>query len=371
VTLVSELVTDVRALDSLRAQWDELAIICRRPYCAPAWMLAWWHHAAPPTALLRVVAAFEGDSLVAVAPLWLEPGRLGRARYRVLGAGTAARLEPLARPGLEAAAAAAFVTVLAGSSPRAGSLTFEDLPTSSPWPELLARAWGASAGRGINHGDRVAAPAATLRGESLEEWLASKSGNFRQQVRRARRQLDAAGARFRVSTEPELSRDLRSLARLHYARWSERGGSTALDADVERMLEAAGKELLPSGRFRLWCLDRDDETISVQAFVGAGRELSYWLGGFDDRHAAQRPGLLTLVVALGDALARGEDRLDLGPGGQDYKYRLADCEEQLERVDLILPGASAPLVRTRLRASRAARTVFRRLPERVRRLLRR
>lgn len=371
MTLVGQLVTNPRALHPLRSEWDALAVASRRPYCSPAWMLAWWENAAPPAAALRVVGAFEGDTLVGIAPFWLEPARLGRARCRMLAAGTAARLEPLARPGLEVEAAAAFAAVLKGASPQPGSVSFEELPPGSPWPRLLAQAWGLHPDQAIHRGDRIPAPAAALAANSLDDWLASKSGNFRQQVRRARRQLDAAGARFRLSTEESVGEDLQTMARLHYERWSERGGSDALDASKEDMLEAVARELLPSGRFRLWCLDVEGETVSVHAFLAAGGELSYWLGGFDERYASQKPGLITLVVALGDALSREEDRMDLGPGGQDYKYRLADSEEQLERVDLVLPGSSATLVRARL----LAKAALRRLPDSVakpaRRLMRR
>jgi CelD/BcsL family acetyltransferase involved in cellulose biosynthesis len=126
------------------------------------------------------------------------------------------------------------------------------------------------------------------------------------------------------------------------------------------MLAQAGRELVALDRFRLWCLDVEGETVSAQLFVAAGGLLAYWLGGFDERLAAERPGLVTLVVAVGDALARGEERVDLGPGGEAYKYRLADSEERLELVSLVPPGPLEPWVRGRLAARRAGRRLLRR-----------
>ena len=365
MTLVGQLVADEAALDALRPEWDSLAVACSRPYCSPAWMLAWWKHAAPPGALLRVVAAFDGPRLAAIAPCWARRGRLGVSEYRMLGAGTAARLEPLARPGLEAEAATVFAAELAKATPRPRLVTFEEMAVGSPWPELLARAWAGRPRAAISRGYPISAPAVTLDHDSAGDWLGTKSSNFRQQVRRARKQLEAAGARFRLSTEGELGRDLEAFARLHHARWEQRGGSAALRPGVERMLEQAGGELLPAGRFRLWCLDADGETVGAHAFVAAGEEVSYWLGGFDERWAAQRPGLTTLVVAVEDALGRGAARLDLGPGEGDYKSRLADRDETLEHIQVVSPGPLAPLLAGLLTARRVLATGAAHLPRPV------
>ena len=367
--LRGELLSDLAALERLHARWDALAVSGSRPYCAPAWMLAWWRHAAPPGALLRAAAAFDGDDLVGIAPFWAAPRRRG-ARYRILAAGTAARLEPVAEAGREKEAAVAFAEALAGAQPRPALFRFEQVPADSPWPGLLAAAWPGGAAR-VARDEPVPAPTAQLGQGSFEAWLGSKSSNFRQQVRRTRRKLDAAGARFRLTKDvQELATDLRAFSALHHARWRERGGSAALSPELERMLEDAGAELLTAGRFRLWSLDAEGETISSQLFVAAGGEVAYWLGGFDERWAGQRPALQTLVAAIEDAFARGDARADLGPGGQDYKYRLADGEDTLVTVDIVPRGRAYALTRLELRARRGARVAARRVPPGARARLR-
>jgi CelD/BcsL family acetyltransferase involved in cellulose biosynthesis len=358
--LHGQLVVDPERLERFRADWDRLAEICRRPYCAPAWMLAWWRHAAPEGALLRAAVALEDGRLVGIAPFWAAQRRLGSARLMMLAGGTASRLEPLAEPGREREAAEAFAIALASADPRPGLVVQEEVPADSPWSELLVSAWPERRRPTLARSHRQPAPVLRLEYESFDSWLATKSGNFRQQLRRSRRKLEAAGGRFRVSSEDQLPSDLDAFARLHHGRWEERGGSGALHAGVERMLAQAGRELAPLDRFRLWCLDVDGRTVSAQLLVAAGGELAYWLGGFDESFAAQRPGLVTLAVAIDDALVRGEERLDLGPGGQDYKYRLADGEEVLEHVTIVPPGPLAPLVRGELAARRAARVLLRR-----------
>jgi CelD/BcsL family acetyltransferase involved in cellulose biosynthesis len=167
----------------------------------------------------------------------------------------------------------------------------------------------------------------------MAAWLATRSRNFRQQLLRGRRRLEEAGAELRVSTAAELDRDIDSLARLHHARWTARGGSRALDARVEAMLKLAGRDLSHE-RLRLLSIDVDGASISAHLFVRAGATSAYWLGGFDDRWAACQPSMQVLAAAVEDGIERGDEWLELGPGGQHYKYRLADSEDAVAWVTL-------------------------------------
>ena len=348
-----KLISDVAELEAYRPDWDALAIDLRRPYCAPAWMLAWLRHVAPK-AKLRAVVALDGDRMVGIAPFCAVSGRLGLTRYRLLAASSCSPVEPLAERGRESEAAAVFAACLAEASPRVDLLSLEGIHASSPWPPLLCAAWPGGrlrAHRELSH----PAPELALGDLSFEQWLASKSGNFRQQVRRGRRQLESHGASFRMSSAEELDRDLESFARLHRARWSERGGSQALSPGVERMVREAAHELLADERFRLFCIDVDGRTIAAEVFLAAGGELSYWLGGFDDAWAAQRPSLLGIVQAIEDALGRGEARCDLGPGAQAYKYRLADSEQRADWLTMAPPGPRAAVAQLTLAPRRAWR----------------
>jgi len=350
----SVLVEDLANLEPYRAPWDALAVELGRPYCAPAWMLAWLQH-AEPNADLRAVVALEEERMVGIAPFYVMRSRLGLARYSLLAAASSSPVEPLAEPGSEREVAAAIASCLAGARPRVDVLAFEGIYASSRWPSLIAALWPGRRPR-VYREVTHPAPELSLRGLTEEEWLASKSSNFRSQIRRARRQLEAQGARFRMSgSGDELGRDLESFARLHHARWAHHGGSGVLTPGVERMLRDAGRQLIGEERFRLFCIDVDGRTIAAEVFLAAGGELSYWLGGFDEQWAAQRPSLLGIVEAIEDGLRRGEARCDLGAGGQEYKYRLADGEQRAEWLTMVPPGRRAALAHLALAPRRAWR----------------
>jgi CelD/BcsL family acetyltransferase involved in cellulose biosynthesis len=207
------------------------------------------------------------------------------------------------------------------------------------------------------------APIASLDGRTYEEWLGSKSRNFRQGMRRRLRQLEVAGASISLTRDDsELSADLEAFARLHHQRWAARGGSGVLDERVQRMLEDCSKALIGQLRFRLWSIKVGSETISSHIFLSAGGETTYWLGGFDERWGRLQPAIVTILAAIQHAFSVGDRRLDLGVGGQPYKYRFSDAEDHLGWTLLVRSGPKAPLARSQMLRARTRMALAQRLP---------
>jgi CelD/BcsL family acetyltransferase involved in cellulose biosynthesis len=368
VPLDAQIVDEPSGLESLRDEWDRLAVAAGRPYCSPHWMLAWWRHARPPTARLHSVAVREDGRLIGMAPLWAPNDRRDPTGHRVLAGGLSAPVGPLAERGREPEVAAAIAATLAGADGGAGVLRLEGQRGAPDWPAVLADAWPGR--RPWTHSALpVASPTVELKGSDYGEWLGTKTSNFRQQARRFRRRLEQEGARFVVTDPQDAEATIASFVRLHEARWEGRGGSNALIAGIAPMLVDASRRLAPLGRFRAFAIEVDGEPISVHLFVAAGGELSYWNGGFDERWERHKPSFQTLLFAIADAMERGDRRLDLGPGAQDYKRRLADGEDVVDTVTLVPRGRAYPLRRLRLLPYQARWGLSRRLtPDAKRRL---
>ena len=332
MALQAELLETTEALEPHLAGWDALAVARGRPYCAPGWMLSWLGAVAPPDALLRACVVREGGELVAIAPLWTQDGD-GGGRYGMLSEHTASPVEPLCVAGREGDVAAAFGQLLAEANPGPREIELKGAPAASPWPRLLSEHVPGYSPPSIECTRVMALPKLRLDQPSLDAWLATRSRNFRQQVRRAWRRLEDSGAVLRVSSLEEIDGDVDALSRLHHARWDPRGGSRALSPPVEEMLRLAAREL-GEERLRLLSIDVDGASISAHLFVRAGGTWAYWLGGFDDRWAACRPSVQVLVAAVEAAIESGDKWFELGPGGQQYKYRFADIEESVEWLTL-------------------------------------
>lgn len=368
--LVTETIDDAARLDVLRDEWDALAIAAARPYCSPAWMLSWWRHARPAGARLRIVTVHDDRRLVGIAPLWQESKPFAGPAHRLLAGGLSAPVGPLAVPGRELEVAAAIALALTGGDAAPRVLRLDGQQGAPVWPTVLADAWPGA--RPWTHSALpVASPTVQIANLGYEQWLADKTQNFRQQARRFRRRLEKEGARFVAADLGRIDEFLRAFVALHGARWSERGGSNALIDGLAPMLSDVARELLPLGRFRAFGLEVDGALVSVQLFVAAGGEVSYWNGGFDERWERSKPALQTLLFAIGDAMERGDRRIDLGPGAQDYKLRLADREDVVDTVTLVPRGPAYPLSRLRLAPYQARWALSRRLPPEAKRRLRR
>ncbi|HSK98414.1 MAG TPA: GNAT family N-acetyltransferase, partial [Euzebyales bacterium] len=333
----AEVLTDAGQLEAVRSAWDGLAQAAQAPFGASAWSLAWWRHAAPRAAVLRAVVVRDDAGIAGVAPFYAHAGA-GMVRYGVLGDTVCSPVTPLARAGAQAAVAAAVAAELARVRPRPDLIAFDNLPATSPWPDLLRARWP---GRGrplLLRSERLATPLLELDG-TYEQWLAGQSRNFRQQLRRHRRRLEARGAVFRMLTDAgELEERVDDFARLHHARFAGRGGSAVLDPGVLRMLVDAGARMLDGGDYRLWLVEVDGKVISAHLLLAAGGRVTYWLGGFDDDWGSEQPALQTLAAALEHAYASGATAFDLGPGAQDYKERFT--KQAVPGVDALLvpPG---------------------------------
>jgi CelD/BcsL family acetyltransferase involved in cellulose biosynthesis len=340
-TIRAVVISEPSELDPYLADWDRLAVSCGQPFSAPAWMLAWWRHLAPPGGRLCVTVMSSAGRLVGIAPWYQFSTATGLRMARLIGTGH--RVEPLGPPGRERELAVPMAAALHALPGRPGALVLDRADALSPWPAAIARAWPGHTR--IVHREAVGAPVISLRGRDRADWLASRSGHFRSQRQRASKRLAARGAGIR-QTEPGLdtARALTAFVDLSAERWtaSRKGGGGA--RAMERMLGEAGDALVPLERMSVWVLEVRGAIASVQIFVSAGGQVAYWNGAFDPAWADLSPGFEATVEAVENAFGLGADRLDLGGGPAEYKRRLADGDAPVASTTIV-PGGADRLVR--------------------------
>ena len=362
-----EVLDTLEGAEALREAWDGLAVQAGLPLCAPGWMLSWWRHMAPSPSELRILALRDGEQLVALAPWFAHRGEGDRLDLRFLGAELSDRVDVLCVPGREREAAGALREAILSLKP--DLVSFEAVPAGSRWTRELSGLRMARYENSVIVAPTVALPSG---GEGFEGWMASRSSNFRSQMRRMRRRVSERGGTVRqIVDEQETGRALDALLAMHAARWEDRAESRLTGPGVREWLGEAAASLGPD-RLRLWAVEAEGELISVQLFQAAGGELKYWNGGWSEEHADVKPTMLTILAAIEDAIARGERRLDLGAGTHSYKMRFADGEDPLSWGGLILRNRRWPRTRAelaprvlRFRAKRIARSLPEPLSRRI------
>jgi CelD/BcsL family acetyltransferase involved in cellulose biosynthesis len=371
-TVSAVVISEPSELEPYLADWDRLAVSCGQPFSAPAWMLAWWRHLAPPGGRLCVtVMSSSAGELVGIAPWYQFSTGTGLRMARLIGTGH--RVEPLGPRGLEDALAVPMAAALHALPERSGALVLDRADALSPWPAAIARAWPGHTR--IVHRETIGAPVISLHARDRAHWLASRSAHFRSQRQRASRKLAERGASIR-QTEPGLdtARALAAFVNLSAGRWaaSRKGGGGA--RAMEGMLREAADALVARGRMSVWVLEVREAIASVQIFVIAGGQVAYWNGAFDPAWADLSPGFEVTVEAVEHAFGLGADRLDLGGGPAEYKRRLADGDAPVASTTIV-PGGADRLVRLAQLAPDAMRRrileTAKRLPPNIQERLRR
>lgn len=320
----------LESLAPLRSEWPALAERARNIFATWDWADAWWRHFGRGRPLL-VAAARREDRLVAVAPLYLSSGRpLAIARFVGYGAGD--QLGPVCAPEDRDAGAAACEEALARAPWRWDVFFGEQLAVEERWRELLG-------GRRLVTTESPVLPLGP--GTTWSGYLASRSANLRQQLRRWERRLGREHrVELRLVREPsELEEGFAALLRLHEARWPE-GSEFARAGAFHRDF---ARRALERGWLRLWLLELDDRVAAAwYGFRFAGVE-SYYQAGRDPRLTRERLGLVLLAHSIREAIADGMDEYRFLRGGEEYKLRFADQGAGLETIGIAggLRGALA------------------------------
>ncbi|MEA2160625.1 MAG: hypothetical protein QOD66_3005 [Solirubrobacteraceae bacterium] len=308
------------SLDAAREEWARLARRSQNIFATWEWNSIWWRHFGEDRPLLATACRSEDERLIAVLPLYLWSRRPLRV-VRFLGHGPGNQLGPICARADRGTAARALCSTLAG----VGCDVFfgEELPADDGWSAML----GAKVHR------RTGDPLIRLDAESWDDFLASRTPNFRQQVRRRERRLARDHElRYRLSADPDrLQEDLDILFRLHRARWGARKSSFTAREAFHREFSARALE---RRWLRLWFLELDGEPVAAWHGFRFGGVESYYQAGRDPRWTDTPVGFVLLAHTIRAALADGMHTYRLGRGATPYKSRFASDDPGLEAVVL-------------------------------------
>lgn len=341
---VLPLVERVDSLDALRDEWRDLAASARGIFATWEWADIWWRHFGRGQTLLLHACRDKDGRLTAVLPLYAWRERWPRV-IRFLGHGPGDELGPVYAPSNAPLAAAGMRRALEGLD--WDVVLAEQLPGQDRWTELLGgRRWR-----------REASPVLSLTKGGWEGFLATRSANFRQQLRSRERRLARAGrVQFRLADASTLERDLDNLFALHGARWGGRRTDFA-DTPFHRELAAAA---LDRGWLRLWLLELDGRPAAAWHGFHVDGVASYYQAGRDPAYSGLSIGFLLLAHTIRDAIEEGVCTYGFGRGAEEFKYRFTDEDPGLDTVAC----ARGALGRGMLIGGRVAREARRRVVRR-------
>lgn len=316
------------------------------PFCAPAWVAAWYRHYVPDPARRRLcfVRSPAGD-LVGVAPLWIDEERIGpvrlATRLRLVGAGQGSALlelpQVLTASGQARQVLAAVVRETATpGSPLAGATWGElVIADGQGWLEpewLVSKDWPASSWHHVDAQASVIVPI----GPTWPETVAGLKRNVKESLRRSRNRL----AKHELTHEVKRLTDELDVAAvnrffdLHASRAEREGKSQHHDAFAQPGRRRFLRELLPqlgaSGDAAIWELWLGGRQVAAQLVLHAPGTLYVHSSGFDQSTWELGPVTHLQEHAFRTACEAGWRWVNMSPGPNLAKMRWS---EQLLRHD--------------------------------------
>lgn len=173
-------------------------------------------------------------------------------------------------------------------------------------------------------------------------YLATRSRNTRQQIRRSIRLFEASGP-LKLSAAANIDEAFAifsELKTLHQRRWTAKGKPGAFaEPFFENFHQALIRDAWPSGAIDLLRVSAGERTIGcLYNFLHQGCAYAYQSGFTVDDDARLKPGLISHALAIERYLAAGLDRYLLLAGESRYKISLATGSDTLYWLETTRPG---------------------------------
>src|SRR3954471_10729367 len=312
-------------LSAAREEWTALAERAGNVFATWEWADAWWSVYGHDRPLAITGCRNAVGELVAILPLY----RSARGPVRMLrfvGHGPADQLGPVCAPEDRRAVAEALKRLLADRRGEWNVALLERLAPVEGWTGML--------GGTLVH--REESPTLQIGGRSFDEFLASRSKNFREQVRRRARKLPREHELvIRLADAATLDADLETLFRLHDARWSDADEDTSAFDDARRSFHTAfARHASERGWLRLWVLEADGQAVAAWYGFRFAHIDWYYQSGRDPLWERESVGFVLMAHTIQGAFDDGMLEYRLLRGGEGYKDRFASDDPGIETVAL-------------------------------------
>ncbi len=344
----------IERLEDAESDWRRLSDAAGNPFTSWEWASTWWRHFGDGRELRALRCVDDDGRIAGILPLQLSTVRRLRM-LRFIGNRPADEQAPLAAAEDRAEVGASFARVL---RERDGW----DVALAERLPERDG--WAAELGGRILRAEP--SPELELSEPDWDAFLAARSSNFRQQVRKfERRLIRDHGLAFRLADDPaRLDQDMTTLIRLHEARFG--AGTTAFPPELVPFQRELAAEALRAGWLRLWFAELDGRPVAAWYGFRIGNVDWFYQQGRDPDWERASVGFVLTAHTIRDAFDAGVRRYRFLLGDEEYKARFATETHAVQTVAVAgsAKGAAAlALVRAARRAPPTVRARLGRLAE--------
>jgi len=290
------------------------------------WMSNWWEHFGGSREF-RVLCAFSREGAPRlIAPFQVETGTIfGRPYLSIwscLGANSMAysdHLGFLRDPSVDEADCARLMDEIWRLGDQA-VFRLSDLRADDSAIACI-RAWAQDKGLHVRTKPDALCPLLELP-SSWDELMARLSGNFRGQIRKSWRQVEADFQVEQIRDPEPLRCAVRELVRLNAQRMDETGRHSSLTTpQMVSFLESVAADMIAAGKAWFDVIRCKSRVVGAAFNLVRGGTVYYYQGGFDPEYSSYRPSTVLFAHVMKRAIENGFRYFDFLRGDEQYKYR--------------------------------------------------
>ena len=339
----TQLITNLADAEPYAAAWNCMSRGV--PFRRWEWLSSWWKHYGGGERELMLLFVFHDETLVAVAPWYMETGSARGRVIRMLGDGEVCTdyLSMLRTPEWSDAVGEAIANWLIDAEwdlMHLSGVAASDSATASLAAHLIDEGCKVYRQPGPN----------CWRIELPNEWdtfLQSQSKSHRKQIRRADKRSLASGAvthRIVSSLDASFPAAWQALVELHQSRRQSLGQPGCFSSDAFALfLKEAVEKLLPAGAVELHLLETAGGPLAAELhFVGNDVVYAYQ-AGIDPNATDEEPGRLMNIAVIRRAIEMERRSFDFLRGDEPYKPHWRAEPQPLHEVQVVPARAAAQL----------------------------
>jgi CelD/BcsL family acetyltransferase involved in cellulose biosynthesis len=315
-------------LASLKPSWNRLynAAVPGNPFLSFDWTLAWWERLCPPSSPF-VLAAWQGSTLIGLAPLRIEK-KWGLRLLKFMQDGRADYLGFLVSP----------------EHPRVSELFLDYLyQQKRDWDLLLASQlcqpfFGPAAlatNKDFRRLERIATVAPYLA--SKDDW-GDLSRTGPPQLRRTRRKakkLSREGGVIERLTGPETAGAAELISQVEAKSWKAGTAAAKFQTPNERsFLEQVLETLGQRGEVEVWMAMIDGVPIAYLLNFLSDERTFYYQGAYDTNYGKYSPGSVLHYCAVRRSWLEGPREYDFMMGDESWKLTWTNQSRNIKHVSI-------------------------------------
>ncbi|HBJ38250.1 MAG TPA: hypothetical protein DDZ51_26545 [Planctomycetaceae bacterium] len=354
------LVARVHQIDNLRESWKELSQ--GRPFCSPLWMESWAKQCCG-TGSPFIVAVFEKDKVVGIAPFHTHRSRIGADRLEFLGTGKACSeylgilVDPIViEPVIEHLSQWMMESAVGvhGDENRWQRLDMESVTTEDLPSNLLCRKLEARGAQWVA-GDAAKCWRINLR-ETQAQWLGRLNRSIRRKLRLLQnRAIQTGRAVYKIASTPtERLTTFQHLVRLHNERRNQLRESGCFEfPGFQEFLNQVNENPESSEVAKLSLVELDGVVVAAGLCFESPKGLFVYQSGITlpskskTDFVATNPGWLLNLFHIEYARSRRLQFIDYLRGDEPYKRQLGAVPNRVS-FHMVTPPVTAAVVRQRI-----------------------